>query len=123
MPPTDTPVPAPNPDDKLMTWVAERDLRDTMEHERLERIVTGKQRGAFLVMILVAFAQIAVLLVIMLWVPFRSAAAQPATPKSKPVIPRLADSAAPVTRATCQLLEPGISYVDACRILGACSKA
>src|SRR5262245_50671150 len=106
----DTTHPPPNPDDKLMNWVAERDLRDTMEHERLERIMTGKQRGAFMVMTLVAMAQIGVLLVIMLWVPGHGAAAQSAARDARMAISRLATDAAPVTRETCQLLEPGISY-------------
>lgn len=121
MPSTPAPMTAalPNPDDKLMNWVAERDLRDTMEHERIERIVSGKHRSAFVVMTCVAVAQIAVLLVIMFWVPGRGAAGQSAAPEARTVISRLADDAAPVTRETCKLLEPGSSYVDACRILGA----
>src|SRR5258708_36212558 len=87
----------PNPDDKLRNWVAERDLRDTMEHERRERFVTEKYRGAFLIMTLVAVLQIGVLVLVAKGVPFANSTPQPAESGAIPSLSRIAETDRQIT--------------------------
>ena len=109
----------PNPDAKLRNWVAERDLRDTMEHERNERIVTEKYRGAFVVMFLVAIFQIGVLLFVVHGPPIPGLTSQSANAGVQPTIARIADANHQVTPADFERLETGMSYGAACLALGA----
>ena len=107
----------PNPNDKLMNWVAERDLRATMEHERNERVVTEKYRGAFIVMSLVAIFQIGVLLFVSRWTPIPGLASPPAAAAAT-TPSRILDASTAITITQYDELETGTSYVDACRVLG-----
>jgi hypothetical protein len=109
----------PNPDAKLRNWVAERNLRDTMEHERKEKIVTEKYRGAFVVMFLVAIFQIGVLLFVAHGPPIPGLMSQSAQAGPQTTIPRVADASHPVSLAGFERLETGMDYGAACLALGA----
>src|SRR5262245_52714141 len=109
----------PNPDSKLRNWVAERDLRDTMEHERKEKIVTEKYRGAIVVMFLVAIFQIGVLLFVVHGPPIPGLISQSANAGVQPTIARLADASHLISLADFERLETGMSYGAACLTLGA----
>jgi hypothetical protein len=109
----------PNPDDKLRNWVAERNLRDTMEHERQERVVTEKYRGAFVVMFVVAIFQIGVLLLVSRGLPIPGLASTPAAAAAGTTIVRIADADHQISLADFDRLETGISYSGACLTLGA----
>jgi len=111
-------TPNPNPDAKLRNWVAERDLRDTMEHERKERIVTEKYRGAFVVMFVVAIFQIAVLLFVVHGPPIPGLT-QSAQASAPPTIARIADGSRPISLAEFERLETGMDYSAACLALHA----
>ncbi len=108
----------PNPNDKLMNWVAERDLRETMEHERKERVVTEKYRGAFIVMSIVAIFQIGVLLFVSRWTPIPGINSQPEAAAAEPAVSRIPGQKSRVTRADYERLEAGMRYADACRTVG-----
>jgi hypothetical protein len=109
----------PNPDAKLRNWVAERNLRDTMEHERKERIVTEKYRGAFVVMFLVAIFQIGVLLFVLYGPPIPGLMSQSAHAGSQPAIARIADPGHKVSFADFERLATGMTYGDSCLALHA----
>jgi hypothetical protein len=108
----------PNPDDKLRNWVAERDLRDTMEHERRERFVTEKYRGAFLIMTLVAILQITVLVLVAKGVPFSNSTSLPAESGAPPTLSRIAEADRQIALENFDQLRTGISYHDACKVIG-----
>lgn len=111
-------TPLPNPNDKLMNWVAERDLRDTMERERNERVITEKYRGAFVVMSVVAIFQIGVLLFVARWTPIPGLTSPPAAAGAEAKVSRIATAGRQITRADFDLLSTGMSYSDACLDLG-----
>jgi hypothetical protein len=101
-----------------MNWVADRDLRDTMEHERNERIVTEKYRGAFIVMSLVAIFQIGVLQFVAHWTPIPGLTSQPAAAGAETAISLTRGDEGRVTRANYDRLQTGMSCSDACRTVG-----
>lgn len=109
----------PNPDAKLRNWVAERDLRDTMDHERKERIVTEKYRGAFVVMFLVAIFQIGVLLFVVHGPPIPGLISQSAQAGAQSTIARIADGSHQISLADFERLETGMDYSAACLALHA----
>jgi hypothetical protein len=109
----------PNPDDKLRNWVAERNLRDTMEHERNEKVVTEKYRGAFVVMFVVAIFQIGVLLFVLHGPHLPGLASPPEAAAADATIARIADADHQISLADVDRLETGISYGAACLVLGA----
>jgi hypothetical protein len=109
----------PNPDAKLRNWVAERNLRDTMEHERKEKIVTEKYRGAFVVMFVVAIFQIAVLLFVVHGPPIPGLMSQTAQAGAPPTIARIADGSHQISIADFERLETGMDYSAACLALHA----
>ena len=108
----------PNANDKLMNWVADRNLRDTMEHERNERVMTEKYRGAFIVMSLVAIFQIGVLLSVSRWTPIRGLVSQPAAEAAEPTLPQIPDASMASTAEKFDELELGKSYGEVCHTLG-----
>ncbi len=108
----------PNPDDKLRNWVAERDLRDTMEHERRERFVTEKYRGAFLIMTLVAILQITVLVLVAKGVPFTGANSAPADSGDKASLARITEADRQITLERFDRLQTGLSYQEVCQVVG-----
>jgi hypothetical protein len=109
---------SPNPDAKLRNWVAERDLRDTMDHERKEKIVTEKYRGAFVVMFLVAIFQIGVLLFVVHGPPIPGLMPQSAQAGPQTTIPRIADASHQLSFTDFERLETGMDYGAACLALG-----
>jgi hypothetical protein len=110
---------SPNPDAKLRNWVAERDLRDTMDHERKEKIVTEKYRGAFVVMFVVAIFQIGVLLFVVHGPPIPGLTLQSAQAGPRSTIPRVADASHQLSLADFERLETGMDYGSVCLALGA----
>jgi len=110
---------SPNPDAKLRNWVAERDLRDTMDHERKEKIVTEKYRGAFVVMFLVAIFQIGVLLFVVHGPPIPGLMPHSAQAGATTSIARIADGSRQISLVDFERLETGMDYGAACLALGA----
>jgi hypothetical protein len=108
----------PNAEDKLMNWVADRNLRDAMDHERNERVMTEKYRGAFIVMSLVAIFQIGVLLFVSRWMPFRVLASQPVADAAETTLWRTTNATVEMSTAKYDELELGSSYGEVCHTLG-----